>query len=81
VLVCLAEHVDKPTISPVIPRIGRQIRLSLILAKASADLQALIFQSCPAGAILVDETRRAATPSTRWPRTPVALRPVTQVLG
>ena len=30
------------TIAPVIPRIGEQIRLSLILAKSSADLQVLI---------------------------------------
>ena len=30
---------DKPTISPVIPRIGEQIRLSLILAKSSGNLQ------------------------------------------
>jgi hypothetical protein len=33
---------SNPTISPVIPRIGQQIRLSLIRAKSLADLQVLI---------------------------------------
>jgi len=43
-----AQHVDKPTISPVIPHIGQQIRLSLTFAKSLADLQVFIFQRCPA---------------------------------
>jgi hypothetical protein len=34
--------VNKPTISPVIPRIGQQIRLSLNLAKSSANLRVFI---------------------------------------
>jgi hypothetical protein len=33
---------DKPTISPVIPRIGQQIRLSLTFAKSLTDLQVFI---------------------------------------
>ena len=44
-----------PTIAPVIPRIGEQIRLSLILAKSAADSQVFISQSCPASATLVDD--------------------------
>jgi hypothetical protein len=34
--------VDKPTISPVIPRIGQQIRLFLTFAKSLADVRVLI---------------------------------------
>jgi len=37
--------VDKPTISPVIPHIGQQIRLSLTFAKSLADLQVFISQT------------------------------------
>ena len=33
---------DNPTISPVIPRIGQQIRLSISFAKSSADLRVFI---------------------------------------
>jgi len=34
--------VDKPTILPVIPRIGHQVRLSLAFAKMSTELRAFI---------------------------------------
>jgi hypothetical protein len=37
--------VDKPTISPVIQRIGQQIRLSLTFAKSSVDLRVFISRS------------------------------------
>src|SRR5207245_8622627 len=40
------KHVDKPTVSPVILRIGQQLRFSLTLAKSSADGQVFISQSC-----------------------------------
>jgi Phage integrase, N-terminal SAM-like domain len=38
--------VDKPTISPVIPRISQQIRLSLKAAKSLTDLCVVISQTC-----------------------------------
>jgi hypothetical protein len=40
--------VDKRTVSPVIPRIGQQIRPYLTLAKSSADLRVFISKSRPA---------------------------------
>jgi hypothetical protein len=44
--------VDKPTILPVILRIGQQIRFSLTFAKSSADLRVFIFQGCSASELM-----------------------------